>query len=510
MECQVNTNLKLFDKFSTLNRLKRTMAYVLRFITNTRIKQKANRALGALSVNELNNSMFILSQLSQKDSFPEEYERLKNNLPIKANRYLNGLNLFLDKHGLMRVGGRSKNSLDFSFDKKHPVVLSSKHNFTSLLFRHEHNRLLHAGPQLLLSTLRENWWPVGGRNLARKITRKCVICTRIKGKTINAQMGDLPAERLESQFPFYRCGVDYAGPLSILSRRGRGAKLEKCYICLFICFSTKAIHLELVTSLTTEAYILALKRFISRRGKPAEIFSDNGKNFVGAAREFSSFINNNFNSIIDYTANENIKFSFIPPYTPHFGGLWEAGVKSCKHHLRRVVGNAHLTYEEFYTVLALIESILNSRPISPLSSDPTDELPLTPAHFLIGRPLTAAASEDITATPTFRLSRYARVEQLRQQFWQRWTKEYITELQMRTKWKNKNQEIKPNTLVLIKEDNLPPLRWRLGRVTRTFTGNDGISRVADVKTATGQIRRAYTKLCPLLPDGDDSGTCEAT
>ncbi|KAJ8728809.1 hypothetical protein PYW07_006505 [Mythimna separata] len=257
MEYQVNTNLKLFDKFSTLNRLKRTMAYVLRFITNTRIKQKANRALGALSVNELNNSMFILSQLSQKDSFPEEYERLKNNLPIKANRYLNGLNLFLDKHGLMRVGGRIKNSLEFSFDKKHPVVLSSKHNFTSLLFRHEHNRLLHAGPQLLLSTLRENWWPVGGRNLARKITRKCVICTRIKGKTINAQMGDLPAERLESQFPFYRCGVDYAGPLSILSRRGRGAKLEKCYICLFICFSTKAIHLELVTSLTTEAYILA-------------------------------------------------------------------------------------------------------------------------------------------------------------------------------------------------------------------------------------------------------------
>jgi hypothetical protein len=236
-------------------------------------------------------------------------------------------------------------------------------------------------------------------------------------------MGNLPVERIEQGFPFIRSGVDYAGPLFYLNRKGRGAKLEKCYICLFICFSTRAIHLELVTSLTSQAYILALKRFFSRRGKPAEIFSDNGKTFVGAAKEFHTFLTNNETNIIDFTNINSIKFTFIPPYSPHFGGLWEAGVKSYKFHLRRVIGNANLTYEELSTTLAQIEAVLNSRPISPLSTDPNAFVPLSPAHFLIGRPLIAPACRDLTGIPTQNLVRYDRVEQMRQHFWARWAKE---------------------------------------------------------------------------------------
>lgn len=311
-------------------------------------------------------------------------------------------------------------------------------------------------------------------------------------------MGNLPNERIEQGYPFIRCGVDYAGPLFILNRKGRGAKLEKCYVCLFVCFVTRAVHLELVTSLTSQAYLLALKRFISRRGKPDVIYSDNGRTFVGAAKEFSKFLKDSQHEVIDFASSNSIRFSFIPPYSAHFGGLWEAGIKSCKSHLHRVVGNANLTYEEFSTMLTQIEAVLNSRPMSPLSTDPTDLLPLTPAHFLIGRPLTAPACHDLTGTPTQRLLRYDRVEQIRQHFWARWSKEYISELQKRTKWQTQKDSITPNTLVLIKDENLPPLKWRLGRILQTYAGKDGISRVATIKTETGEIKRAFSRLCPLL------------
>ncbi|XP_063890370.1 uncharacterized protein LOC126056266 [Helicoverpa armigera] len=221
-------------------------------------------------------------------------------------------------------------------------------------------------------------------------------------------------------------------------------------------------------------------------------------------KEFTQFLKNNHNNITEILANDNIKFNFIPPYTPHFGGLWEAGVKSCKYHIRRVIGNANLTYEEFSTILAQIEAVLNSRPMHPLSADPTDLLPLSPSLFLIGRPLTAPATPDLTATASHRLSRYDRVEQMRQHFWRRWSTEYISELQTRTKWKTRREELAPNTLVLIKEDNLPPLKWRLGRILHTFPGKDGVSRVADIKTATGTVRRAFTRICPLLPQENDT------
>ncbi|XP_052757236.1 uncharacterized protein LOC128202123 [Galleria mellonella] len=494
-----------FSRFSSFERLKRTGAYVLRFITNIR-SPKHLRTTGSLSVDELSASITMLARLEQIQSFPDEYDSLLKQLPLnqtKSNK-VSGLNIFLDQSGLIRVGGRLRNSRHFDYNKKHPILISSKNYFSTLLFRDEHKRLLHAGPQLLLSTIRENWWPLAGRNLARKVVRQCVTCVRMRGKTLTPIMGDLPSERLEPGYPFMRCGVDYAGPVMILNRRGRGAALMKGYICIFVCFTTRAIHLELVSSLSTNDYLLALKRFISRRGKPIEIFSDNGKVFVGSQKELSLFLNENATQIEDFTTNNGIKLRFIPPYAPHFGGLWEIGVRFCKHHIRRVVGNSNLTFEEFTTVLTQIEAILNSRPMYPLSSDPNDFLPLTPSHFLIGRPLTALPCKDLTSTATHRLMRYDRIEQMRQHFWQRWSKEYVSELQTRTKWKVQQPDIGQDTLVLIKEDNLPPLKWRMGRILRTFPGKDGVSRVAEIRTATGIIQRATSKICPLPPQPSDA------
>ncbi|XP_062529977.1 uncharacterized protein LOC134200667 isoform X2 [Bombyx mori] len=349
----------------------------------------------------------------------------------------------------------------------------------------------------ILCTLRESWWPIGGRNLAKKLVHSCMKCARLRAVTVNPIMGNLPRERLQPGFPFLRCGVDYAGPVFILNRRGRGARLQKSYICLFVCFASRAVHLELVTDLSSDAYLLALKRFISRRGKPIEIYSDNGRNFVGAMNEFAKFLNCCSDDIKAYAISQNINFRLIPCYASHFGGLWEAGIKSCKYHLRRVVGNAHLTFEEMSTVLSQVEAILNSRPLNPMSSDPQDFLPLTPAHFLVGRPLTAPVPDDLQDVPASRLTRYQRVEQIRQHFWSRWAKEYVSEMQTRSKWYQHKGELKENMLVLIKDDNLPPLKWSLGRIIKTYPGKDSLSRVADIRKEDGIVRRAFSKICPL-------------
>lgn len=163
-------------------------------------------------------------------------------------------------------------------------------------------------------------------------------------------------------------------------------------------------------------------------------------------------------------------------------------------------------------MLTQVESILNSRPMSPMSADPNDLNPLCPGHFLIGRPFTTPATAQLDNVAVHRLTRYQRIEQIRQHFWTRWSKEYVSELQCRTKWRSNKADLQPNTLVIIKDDNSPPLKWSLGRIISTMPGRDGVSRVADIQTTTGVIRRAFSKICPLIDIEDktlDAGASKA-
>ncbi|XP_026464924.1 uncharacterized protein LOC113367541 [Ctenocephalides felis] len=316
-------------------------------------------------------------------------------------------------------------------------------------------------------------------------------------------MGNLPKYRVTPQSPFFICGVDYGGPILLRDRQTRGYKKFKAYICLFVCLVTKAIHIELVSDLTTNSFLATFKRFMARRGKPREIYSDNGTNFIGAAsglKELYKFLQtkSNQNKIVNDMTNEGVSWKHIPPNSPHFGGIWEAGIKSCKAHLKRVLGNAILTFEDFYTVLTQIEAILNSRPISPLSSDPNDYDPLTPGHFLIGKSLTSTPDPSVLETLDNRLSRYQRLQKLVQHFWKRWHKEYVSELQARTKWQvQPSQSAEVGDMVVVREDNLPPLHWRLGRILDTHPGDDGLVRVVTIKTQNGVLKRAINRVCVL-------------
>ncbi|XP_041978155.1 uncharacterized protein LOC121732361 isoform X6 [Aricia agestis] len=261
--------------------------------------------------------------------------------------------------------------------------------------------------------------------------------------------------------------------------------------------SVRAVHLELVSDLTKEAFLAAFSRFISRRGKPQRVYSDNGSTFVGAFNELSRFIQVSSKQIESDLANQDIQFKFIPAYSPHFGGIWEAAVKSTKHLLRRVLSLTHLTYEELSTCLIQIEAILNSRPLTPLSSDPSDLSFLTPSHFLLGRAQSSIIRPGLTEHNIHRLQRFDRIEKLRQHFWQRYSHEYVSLLQQRTKWQTGGQDLKVGAMVLVRDVNLPPLLWLLGRVVAVKPGTDGRSRVADIRTKKGTITRAYNNIVPL-------------
>ncbi|XP_049886889.1 uncharacterized protein LOC126381458 isoform X1 [Pectinophora gossypiella] len=298
--------------------------------------------------------------------------------------------------------------------------------------------------------------------------------------------------------------------MSIEERIQKASSLKLCLNCLRsghiagACRS-KCVHLEAVSELSRDAFMLTLRRFIARRGKPNDIFCDNGRNFVATARELGTFLSNNSDLIAHDASTHNINFHFSPAYAPNFNGLAEAGIKSAKFHLKRILGNSHLTFEEMSTLFAQVESILNSRPLCPLSSSPNDYTPLTPGHFLIGRPLMSLLSPSLEDENASRLNRYQRIEQAREHFWRRWQSEYISELQQRLKWRIRCRDLRPGDLVLIKEDNTSPLQWRLGRVQQLFPGADGIPRVADVATARGIVRRALSKICLLKADASNGG-----
>jgi hypothetical protein len=401
------------------------------------------------------------------------------------------------------VGGRLTHA-PINFNQKFPIVLPANHYITELIVRQEHERQLHAGPQATLCSIRQVYWPISGRNTVRKIIHRCVKCFKANPKGLTQKMGELPVDRLQPARPFIKTGIDYAGPIYLKTGTSRSKQRVKAYIALFICFTTKAIHIELVGDLTTESFLNALKRFISRRGHVAEIYSDNATNFTGASRELKLLLNSSKcqNLISQEMNNVNIRWHFIPPRSPHFGGLWESGIKSIKYHLKRVIGDTSVTYEEMYTLLTRVEACLNSRPLTPMSPDPTDFSVLTPAHFLIGEPMTAPLEPNLEELKINRLSRWQRIEQLRQQFWRRWIREYIPQLQLRPKGQRiTNDNVQPGDMVLIKEDNVVPLHWPLGRVVQVHPGHDGVVRVVSVKTAKGAVvSRSVKKLCVLPLD----------
>ena len=491
------------DKYSSLDQLFRITAWTLRFISNCHLsKKRKSLILGPLSVSELNRARNYWIMFAQQASFTSEINALKSDKRVPRSSPIRALNAYLDNDGLLRVGGREEYS-NRSRDARHPLIIHAKHHLARLLITSEHKRLLHAGPSLLTASLSSRFHIVRGRSLIRSITRSCVICRR-SAKPRPPLMGQLPPERVTPDIVFSRVGIDYAGP--ILTKLGavRRPTIVKSYIAVFVSLTVKAVHLEVVSDLSTDAFIACLRRFAARRGKPDIIWSDHGSNFVGAKRQLSElhkFLNEEKTkeTVACFCNSQGIDWSFIPEHAPHFGGLWEAAVKSTKRHLSRVVGNVKLTFEELATVLSQIEACLNSRPLISLPSDDDNIQVLTPGHFLIGRPLESIPDPPSSYRAVSILRRWELCQSLVRHFWQRWHREYLSTLQKLQKWHVPTRNMAVGDIVLVREDGLVPCQWPLARIVNCHPGKDGVIRVVDIKTSTGAYTRPVHKVVLLLP-----------
>ncbi|XP_066596496.1 uncharacterized protein [Prorops nasuta] len=405
---------------------------------------------------------------------------------IKENR-LASLNPFLNSDGLICVGGRLRNA-NMPMSQKHSILLPARSHFTDLIIREYHERYYHAGVQTTLYSIRQRFWILDGKNQVRKIVRGCVRCIRFHVKPNEYRMADLPVSRVEISTPFFHTGIDFFGPMFVKERKYRNKNRIKVYGCVFICMASKAVHIEIVSELSSDAFIAALRRFSGRRSTPAHIYTDNGTNFIGANRElrdvYALLESKEFkNKKDEYILKNKINWHFNPPLSPHFGGLWEAAVKSFKHHFKRVIGDKLLTLKEINTFAVEIEAILNSRPLCPISSDPNDPLSLTPAHLFIGKPLIGMPESDVSAIPDNRLNSWRIIQKIRLDFWRRCQLEYLSELQKRSKWFYPGRDVTIGSVVLLIERNQPCMHWSMGRILEVHPGDDGVVRVVTLRTA---------------------------
>ena len=351
------------NEFKSYRTLLLVVAWMKRFVFNIKSKvhlQPTNR-MWKLSVEEVDSAEQLLLLQSQERCFPAEQSHLSSSppKPIYSTSKLLTLHPFLGQDGLLHVGGRLANA-DIPLQQKFPIILSSHDPLTKLMYQYRHEEWLHCGPSLLSSNIGETYHVLGSRQLARTTYKSCITCRKAAATIRDQLMGQLPEPRVTISSPFTITGVDYAGPFTIKRGHTRRPVLVKAYLAIFVCFSTKAVHLEIVSDRTTEAFLASLKRFISRRGRPNSIYSDNGSNFIGARNDLRTLYQflstpSTEATINSYLLNQRVDWHTIPERAPHFGGLWEAGVKSVKYHLKRVVGQQKLTYEEFSTVSAQVE-----------------------------------------------------------------------------------------------------------------------------------------------------------
>ncbi|XP_024865045.1 uncharacterized protein LOC119617585 [Kryptolebias marmoratus] len=371
-------------------------------------------------------------QQAQKESLLEEITQLKDGKPIsKSSRLLLLAPEFDEKTGLIRVGGRLRRNPDLTVEEVHPVVLDPRHALTQLIIQDYDYKLQHPGPERVFAEIRRRYWVLRGREAVRRHQRSCVECKRWKGRPNPPRMADLPPARLRLfKPPFYSTGVDCFGPYIIKIRRSS----EKRWGILFKCLTTRAVHLDLIPSMDTDAFLMALRRFIARRGKPKEILCDQGTNFRGGERELQESFQALHPDLKERLAYQQIRFAFNPPGSPHFGGCWEREIRSLKIALQVILGAQTVTEEVLHTVLIEIEGMLNSKPLGYTSSEVADPDPVTPNYLHMGRRDASLPQVVYDGPEILGRRRWRHSQNLADHFWHHFLKYYLPGLQARQKW----------------------------------------------------------------------------
>ena len=501
------TNIIELQRFSSKRRLVRTIAWVLRFVHNVKaaVSSKKSDIDKELNVNEIETAERLLIRDIQRNEFKDELQFLlskaKNSskVPIKVNQF----NLFIDEHGILRCRSRLSNA-DIPDAGKYPILLPARNLFSRLAVLEAHGRVFHNGIRETLNCLRQKYWVLRGREIVKAHIRNCVICKKLEGLPFKFNLTpSLPLERVENCVPFSFTGVDFAGPLEVKDLCGQHT--FKAYICLFTCATTRAVHLEIVESLSTESFIKAFRKFTARRGLPVKILSDNAKTFKTASKEVRKLFR--CPKLHSFLTNKGVEWTFIPEKSPWEGGIWERLVRSVKRCLVKVIGRAMVSFMELGTILVEIEGVVNSRPLTYVFDDTEGvSFPLTPSHLLNGRNLLQEPndrfSEIISTYET--LSKRAKYHfRLLWDFSKRWKGEYLYCLMetFRSKQNPTAPSISVGDLVILRNDNTKRSFWKVCRVKELLKDRDGNIRTARIMVPTDkgkvQFIRPLKYLVPI-------------
>lgn len=466
-----------YTYFSDYQKNLNQIAWLKRFIFNCR--NVNNRREGILTLEEIEDAERVLIKMVQKIEFGDS-----------ENKNISSLNIFKDENGILRVKTKLTERND-STDFIYPVLLPSQHFVTEKIIFCYHLKLYHIGVQGLLCYLREKFWIIKGRRTVKRIISKCSICQRLNARKLDSPPVGLPYDRVRDAAVFEIVGVDLAGPLYTKNN-------EKVWICLFTCAVYRAVHLEIVSSLSTETFLLAFRRFIARRGRPSVIYSDNGKNFIGA-EHFLKLVD--WNIIEKESIVQRIKWKFNPPGAAWWGGWWERLIRILKQLLCKQLQRACLSNEELSSVICDCEAIINSRPLTYVSEDSEDLITLTPSMFL--QEVKEIGIPDLDSIDASSLRRHLKyIHKIRCNLRKRFRKEYLSQLRL-FRVKCRSKKFKIGDVVMIENENLKRLDWPMAVINEMIPGKDGEIRLVRLRTATGELLRPIQRIYPLEIDSQD-------
>ena len=471
--------------YSSWKKLVRVTAYVMKFGSKDRVDAAEEREE-------------IITDLSEADISKAETYWVKVAQKTLAEDKISNLVPFVDENGVRRANGRLKASKLFKFEQKHPILLPKNHKVSELIVQQVHKDVYHPGYSRVVAEVRKKYWMVGLRSMARKIGKDCIVCRRWRGTAFEQMMSDLPDCRTSTGHPFEKTAIDYFGHFYIkVGYRGR----RKAFGAIFTCLTTRAVHVELVTDLTTQCFLLALTRVISLYGKPKEMRSDNGRNFVGAASEIRTMLSRWRNDAIErkqikeFCSENSFKWVFSTPLASHHNGCVESMVKSVKSTLNKIVKTNILNEEQYRTVFAQVTNCINSRPLWPSSDDNLDR-PITCNDLL--RPSGLPRDPEFMNYVPNPRTRYQLIQTIVNEWWQLWMSNFAPNLQPRSKWFKTRENVETGDIVLLIDKNVARSQWCMGVILDTYPGIDGLVRSVKVKTTTGTYDRPISKLCLLL------------
>lgn len=488
--------LMYIARFRSVLKLHRTTVRVQRYVHNSKYVTKR---VGPLKAEEVQIAHVFWIKSVQRSTFLAELIALKRNVQVKADSPIRDLSPFIDGEGILRVGGR----LQFSggtFDERHPVILPTGYYYCELLVREAHARLVHAGVKDTLVQLRERFWIIRARQLVKKIIHRCVICRKLQARPITQPSAPLPADRVTESQTFEVVGVDFAGPLILKTSGNTG----KSYIVLITCAVTRAVHLELAPDMSTDSFLQAFRRFVSRRGICSVILSDNFQTFKrcrGELREVWRLIKDP--EVANHLTTHNIQWKFIVELAPWWGGFYERLIRSVKTSLKKVLGRRLLDKEEMRTNLTEVEAVINSRPITHVYTNDIEQSALSPASFLIGRRLASVPTPQLSELKTSTKSSLSKLWVRRQQqldhFWRRRRREYLAELRSAHYSRSSHSsKLNEGDVMILRNDSKPRQLWTLCKVGQLHVGKDGEVRACTVRLPDGTLkRRAVQLLYPL-------------